>query len=397
MKSVFGGDFIRTSKEFIECLVAKKGSRDTSSQLFVTILRSVGIDARLVCSLQPVSYRVAADRSDDSRSNRATGRSGNAGTSHRASGDDGSKQPIKYPFRTPAPRLSPPPDEGTSRQKASKASSAPLSKPPTVWAEVYDSRNCRWLPVDPIRGYIDDAKAMEPSVSSKQNVLSYVLAFDADCDGCVDVTRRYTSHWEKTNRLRGRELSKSEKEIGRRPWWDDFYETVRRRKVGERERDEEDEFETLGEKEPIPTSISRFNNHRLYALERHLKKFEILEPNATVLGKIKGENIYPRSAVQSVSTAETWLKQGRSIKAGEQPIKTVNARAVTLERKRAKEIARQEGEDLQVGCYAYWQTEKYKPQKVINVSLFECFNSTTYLFCHHVSKYLNRSQKGSYT
>jgi xeroderma pigmentosum group C-complementing protein len=73
--------------------------------------------------------------------------------------------------------------------------------------------------------------------------------------------------------------------------------------------------------------------------------------------------------VQAVSTAETWLKQGRSIKEGEQPIKTVNARAVTLERKRAKEIARQEGEELQVGCYALWQTEKYKPQKVVDVSI----------------------------
>jgi xeroderma pigmentosum group C-complementing protein len=223
---------------------------------------------------------------------------------------------------------------------------------------------------------------MEPSVSSKNNIISYVIAYHSDCDGCIDVTRRYTSNWEKTNRLRGRELSKSEKEIGRRPWWDDFYETIRRRKLGDRERHEETEFESLDEKEPIPTSISRFNNHRLYALERHLKKFEILEPNATVLGKIKGENIYPRSAVQPVSTMETWLKQGRSIKQGEQPIKTVNARAVTLEKKRAKEIARQEGEELQVGCYAYWQTEKFRPQNVINVRV------SAYLAVHPRSKYL---------
>ena len=369
MSSRFGGDFIRTSKDFIECLLAKKGSRDTSSQLFVTILRAVGIDARLVCSLQPVSFRVAAERPDDNRSINAAGKKQKKVATSGLSNEADTKGSVRFPFRAPVPRLSSPPDEGSSKARAAKAFSSATSKPPTVWAEVYDERNCHWIPVDPIRGYIGDAKAMEPPVSSKQNIISYVLAFDADCDGCVDVTRRYTSHWEKTNRLRGRELSKSEKEIGRRPWWDDFYETLRRRKAGERERDEENEFEVLDEKEPIPTSINRFNNHRLYALERHLKKFEILEPNATVLGKIKGENIYPRSAVQAVSTAETWLKQGRSIKEGEQPIKTVNARAVTLERKRAKEIARQEGEELQVGCYALWQTEKYKPQKVVDVSI----------------------------
>jgi xeroderma pigmentosum group C-complementing protein len=369
LSSLFGGDFIRTSKDFIECLLAKKGSRDTSSQLFVTILRAVGIDARLVCSLQPVSFRVAAERPDDNRSINAAGKKQKKVATSGLSNEADTKSSVRFPFRAPAPRLSSPPDEGSSKARAAKAFSSATSKPPTVWAEVYDERNCHWIPVDPIRGYIGDAKAMEPPVSSKQNIISYVLAFDADCDGCVDVTRRYTSHWEKTNRLRGRELSKSEKEIGRRPWWDDFYETLRRRKAEERERDEENEFEVLDEKEPIPTSINRFNNHRLYALERHLKKFEILEPNATVLGKIKGENIYPRSAVQAVSTAETWLKQGRSIKDGEQPIKTVNARAVTLERKRAKEIARQEGEELQVGCYALWQTEKYKPQKVVDVSI----------------------------
>ncbi|KAI9283030.1 hypothetical protein BC943DRAFT_105072 [Umbelopsis sp. AD052] len=365
LASFCGEEFIMNSEDFIKCLVSKQGSRDTSAELFVAILRSVGIDARLVCSLQPISYRVAAERTSESRRKKSLGKSKQNDTIPFSHTEE-TKAPLKFPFRSPAPRLSPPPEDSNSKKKETNPLTAPTSKPPTVWAEIYDDRLSRWMPIDPIRGFIDEAKAMEPSVSSKNNIISYVIAYHSDCDGCIDVTRRYTSNWEKTNRLRGRELSKSEKEIGRRPWWDDFYETIRRRKVGDRERHEETEFESLDEKEPIPTSISRFNNHRLYALERHLKKFEILEPSATVLGKIKGENIYPRSAVQPVSTMETWLKQGRSIKQGEQPIKTVNARAVTLEKKRAKEIARQEGEELQVGCYAYWQTEKFRPQNVIN-------------------------------
>ncbi|KAH8550677.1 hypothetical protein BGW37DRAFT_521343 [Umbelopsis sp. PMI_123] len=360
-----GEEFIFNSEDFIKCLVSKQGSRDTSAELFVAILRSIDIDARLVCSLQPISFRVAAERTSESRKKKGVDGGKQRDSSPSAHVDE-PKASVKFPFRTPAPRLSPPAEDGTSKKKETNPLTSPTSKPPTVWAEIYDDRLSRWIAVDPIRGFIDEAKAMEPPVSSKSNIISYVLAFDSDCDGCIDVTRRYTSHWVKTNRLRGRELSKSEKEIGRKPWWDDFYETIRRRKLGEREQGEEAEFESLDEKEPIPTSISRFNNHRLYALERHLKKFEILEPNATVLGKIKGENIYPRSAVHPVSTMETWLKQGRSVKQGEKPIKTVNARAVTLEKKRAKEIARQDGEDLQVGCYAYWQTEKFRPQQVID-------------------------------
>lgn len=368
MQATYGGDFIRTSKDFVESLLAKKGSRDTSTELFVAILRSVGMDARLVCSLQPVSFRVPIERSDESRSSAST--KGKQRVKDEQSGESSAPE-VKFPFRTPRPKLSPPPDDAAQQAKITKALTASTSKPPTVWAEVYDRVNMRWVTVDPIRGYIDDPKAMEPSASSKQNILSYVIAFNTDCDGCVDVTRRYTSHWEKTNRLRGREMTKSEKEIGQRRWWEDFYDTIQRRRRGSKEKEEEEEFEALDEQEPIPTSISRFNNHRLYALERHLKKFEVLDPNSTVLGKIKGENIYPRSAVHPVSTAETWLKQGRSVKENEQPIKYVNARAVTLEKKRAKELARQEGEELQVGCYAYWQTERYKPGKVVNVSNFQ--------------------------
>ena len=44
---------------FCDCLTDRRGSRDTSAQLFTTILRSLGLDARLVCSLQPLSFTFA--------------------------------------------------------------------------------------------------------------------------------------------------------------------------------------------------------------------------------------------------------------------------------------------------------------------------------------------------
>ena len=46
---------------------------------------------------------------------------------------------------------------------------------------------------------------------------------------------------------------------------------------------------------PIPTSVGAFKGHPLYALERHLLKFEaVYPPDAPSLGFIKGEPVYAR-------------------------------------------------------------------------------------------------------
>lgn len=284
-------------------------------------------------------------------------------------GDDDDSTPKRkprFPLRAPRPRLEP-------RKDLDEQLKATKGKPPTVWAEVYDPHHGRWICVDPIRGIYDQPKAMHPSSGDKQNVLSCVLAFDKGNHGkCVDVTRRYALSIAKARRLRERELTKREKEAGMRSWWDDFYHSIRHDNSGDDERfaREQEEMERMEEKEPMPTSISAFNNHPLYALERHLKKFEVLHPREPVLGRIRNETIYPRSCVKPVHTAETWMKHGRVIRDGEQPVKHVNARAVTTEKKRAQELAKQEGHVLQVACYGEWQTENYTPPPVIDVSIY---------------------------
>src|SRR5689334_13777897 len=50
---------IESIAEFRKCFKDRKGSRDVSAQLFVSALRSLGVPARLVCSLQPVSFTFA--------------------------------------------------------------------------------------------------------------------------------------------------------------------------------------------------------------------------------------------------------------------------------------------------------------------------------------------------
>ncbi|KAI9489463.1 hypothetical protein BDB00DRAFT_770608 [Zychaea mexicana] len=339
------GENIPSAMEFIDKLVSQEGFRDTSGELFVAILRALSFDARLVCSLQPLPYRIPTNKRKE--------------PSVEPAETSTTTEKLKFPMRTPRPKL----QKDTTLDEELKARNA---KPPTVWAEVFNPFTEQWVCIDPIRGYYNQRKSMEPSSGDRRNVTSIVLAFPADQDGCVDVTRRYTSNMGKAMRLREKELTKREKEGGFNSWWEGCYRIIQRKRWGKREEKEQDELENLNTGEPMPTSIGAFNNHPLYALERHLKKFEVLHPKEPVLGHIRGESIYPRSCVKPVHTAETWIKQGRVIKDGEQPVKRVNARAVTMERKRAQELAKQEGAPLQVACYGTWQTDVYKPPPVVD-------------------------------
>lgn len=127
-----------------------------------------------------------------------------------------------------------------------------------------------------------------------------------------------------------------------------------------------------------------------YVLERHLKQTETIYPPPPMtveLGKFKGEPVYPRSAVVSLKSAENWLRTvGRTIKEGEQPMKSVKVRPSTVNKMRELDMLKDElrvagardstsgegsstiaGEAMQ-GLYAYSQTELYVPDAVVDVS-----------------------------
>jgi xeroderma pigmentosum group C-complementing protein len=121
-----------------------------------------------------------------------------------------------------------------------------------------------------------------------------------------------------------------------------------------------------------------------YVLERHLKRDEVIHP-LVELGKFRGEPVYSRSSVLSLKTAENWMRQGRKVREGCQPMKWVKQNAVTVNKRRAIEMAMSErqdrlsiaGEDQGAGfssekdvmqsLYAENQTELYIPDPVIDV------------------------------
>ncbi len=163
--------------------------------------------------------------------------------------------------------------------------------------------------------------------------------------------------------------------------------------------------------EAMPTTMTGFKDHPLYVLERHLKRDEVVEPPVE-LGKFRGEPVYPRGNVLQLKTAENWMRQGRTVISGAQPLKWVKQRAVTVNKKRAIEMALADQRDraatskstssakgpdengvlavdvdsgnvesgegfaaeegIMQGLYAEHQTELYKPPPVVDVSFDLC-------------------------
>ena len=73
---------------------------------------------------------------------------------------------------------------------------------------------------------------------------------------------------------------------------------------------------------PMPTNVSGFKSHPLFVLKRHLLKFEAIYPeNAPTLGFIRGEGVYARECVHTLHCRVTWLKEGRTVRIGEEPYK----------------------------------------------------------------------------
>lgn len=146
---------------------------------------------------------------------------------------------------------------------------------------------------------------------------------------------------------------------------------------------EDEELQANQLTEKMPETMPGFKNHPLYVLERHLRRDEVVHPPAE-LGRFRGGAVYPRANVLALKTAENWMRQGRKVREGCQPMKWVKQNAVTVNRKRAVEMALAErdrlpvaGEsgvaserDIMQGLYAESQTELYVPDPVVDVGIF---------------------------
>lgn len=107
-------------------------------------------------------------------------------------------------------------------------------------------------------------------------------------------------------------------------------------------------------------SHSRYKNHPLYAVKRHLLKFEaIYPPEPPILGYIQNEAVYPRDCIFTLHTRETWVKEARVVKQNEEPYKISK---ITKRDRNTNKLMK----DLPLELFGIWQTNEYEPPSALN-------------------------------
>jgi xeroderma pigmentosum group C-complementing protein len=237
--------------------------------------------------------------------------------------------------------------------------------PPTMWVEVFSKPWQKWLTVDPVRGRLEPAgnRHMEPAPSDRTNRLVYVVAFEED-GFARDVTARYTKTLHsRVSRMRPPPIGKGAKKDA---WWASVIAALHRPQHLDRDAAEDVELEEAAGKEPMPSSVGGFKDHPVFAIEKHLKRDEVIHPLHQI-GTFQGIKVYPRGNVVSCRSARQWYNEGRVVSDGQEALKWVKSRGYTLANKRAEEQARAEGgESPMEGLYAENQTELYQAPPVVD-------------------------------
>jgi len=234
-----------------------------------------------------------------------------------------------------------------------------------LWCEIYCAKEKKWIVVNPLESPYLYTKRIDYKINC-QKPANYIMTINQD--GYIkDMTKYYDkkfylSTWKL--RLEDEDLNKIIGEILNRDHEDDHLKEI----IPE----DEDPDKTM----VFPTSIGAFVNHPLYALERHVKQYEVLYSKEPILGYIRKEPIYPRRNVRPVSTEGHWIREGLQLKKGEKPLKYAKSKAYMLRQFRLEYLIKKHAalpKDFELGeemvpLYGKWQTEKYKPKPVVNVN-----------------------------
>ncbi|XP_017078618.1 DNA repair protein complementing XP-C cells homolog isoform X2 [Drosophila eugracilis] len=230
-------------------------------------------------------------------------------------------------------------DEGGSRVKRRLDAS-------DMWVEVWSEVEEQWICIDMFKGKLHCVDTIRKNASPG---LAYVFAFQSD-QSLKDVTARYCTSWCTT--VRKSRVDKA--------WLDETIAPYLGRRTM-RDITEDEQMRRIHANKPLPKSISEFKDHPLYALERHLLKFQgLYPPDAPTLGFIRGEAVYSRDCVHLLHSREIWLKSARVVKLGEQPYKVVKARP------KWDKLTRSVIKDQPLEIFGYWQTQEYEPPTAEN-------------------------------
>uniref|UniRef100_A0A8C6Z2E5 p125 n=1 Tax=Nothoprocta perdicaria TaxID=30464 RepID=A0A8C6Z2E5_NOTPE len=232
------------------------------------------------------------------------------------------------------------------------------------WLEVFLEREDKWVCVDCVHGSVGQPQLCFKNATKP---LSYIVGFDND-GSIKDVTQRYDPVWMTVTR---------KSRVGSE-WWKDTLRPYESPFV-ERDKKEEMEFQVKLQDQPLPTAIGEYKNHPLYALKRHLLKYEALYPeSAAILGYCRGEAVYSRDCVHTLHSKDTWLKQARVVRIGEVPYKMVRGFSNQARKARLMEPANREKQDL--ALFGRWQTEEFQPPVAVDGKVPRNEYGNVYLF-----------------
>ncbi|KAK0098911.1 hypothetical protein PV326_000072 [Microctonus aethiopoides] len=211
-----------------------------------------------------------------------------------------------------------------------------------LWAEVYVESEENWICVNVPDDKIHCKKLPTPVL--------YIIAFNS-IGKIKDVTRRYCNNW----------LTVTRKQRVDEKWLNDTLSPWKEAQTAISIAEDESLLQREME-QPLPKSISECKGHPLYALARHLLKFEALyPPDCVPLGHLKnGDAIYSRHCVHTLRSRETWLKQARVVKPAQEPYKIVKAMP-KYDKLSGKTI-----KDLPLELFGHWQTMVYVPPEAKN-------------------------------
>ncbi|XP_022182601.1 DNA repair protein complementing XP-C cells homolog [Myzus persicae] len=213
------------------------------------------------------------------------------------------------------------------------------------WVEVFLEMEEKWFCVDVIGQRIHCIKEI---YNGTTHPMRYVLAWYND-NSIKDITKRYDPYFHTLTR-----------KIRVDPKW---WKTTLRPYTptgSAREREEDEELNKQLEEIPLPKTVSEYKNHPLYALSRHLLKFQaIYPPEPPIVGHVRNEPVYLREYVHELNGRENWLKEARVVKMGEKWYKQVKARP-----RFDRNGVRTDPPPLEL--FGYWQTEPYDPPTATN-------------------------------
>ncbi|KAI2794543.1 hypothetical protein POX_a01142 [Penicillium oxalicum] len=359
-------DIFFSKEEFMSQAKLLQGSRDFGAQLFCALLRSAAVETRLVCSLQPLPFSgTVKDMTPAKKPKQYIVLSSD---DHETSNDE--RKERSKPSTTPSRirRIGRPDFHSHPTPVTSVRETTPRESPhPVFWVEAFNEAVQKWIPVDPlVTKSLAKPSKFEPPASDMYNGMAYVVAFEDDASA-RDVTRRYAKAFNAKTRKTRVEYTRNGDE-----WWKGALAAYEKPFLEDRDEAEISELTAKSGAEPMPRNIQDFKDHPVYALERHLRRNEVIHPKRVIghVGLSKAgsksdglETVYRRSDVHIVRSADKWYRLGRDVKVGEQPLKHVPA---NKQKSGFASDEEEEDENQETPLYAEYQTEIYRPPPVVN-------------------------------